>query len=184
MTTLEEDMKILENKIGQLRLAYERYFLGTRPREPAVERADVEKIITVFMNTPIQNTALRFRFGSLCSRYQALKRQWIETLRKIEHGTYSRHQFKADLQAPAQPEARAATPPAPGARADSTDLFSAYVEARQSCGQTVANLSPEKLKATLAKQEAALRQRYGKAEFRFKVVVEDGRAKLKASRVT
>ena len=183
MTTLEEDMKVLETKVSQLRLAYERYFLGTRPREPAVERADVEKIITVFMNTPIQNTALRFRFGSLCSRYQALKRQWNETLRKIEHGTYSRHQFKADLQAPAQPEARAATPPAPGARADSTDLFSAYVEARQSCGQSVANLSPKRLKATLAKQEAALRKRYGKAEFRFKVVVEDGRAKVKASRV-
>jgi hypothetical protein len=184
VTTLEEDLKILENKIGQLKLAYERYFLGTRPREPAMERAEVEKLVTLFTNSPIQNTALRFRFGSLCSRYHAFKRQWNETLRKIEQGTYSRHRFKADLQATGRPEANAATAPTAGARADSSDLFGAYVEARQSCGQSVANLSPERLKATLAKQEAALRQRYGKAEFRFKVVVEDGRAKLKASRVT
>ncbi len=183
MTTLEEDMKILETKVNQLRLAYERYFLGTRPREPSMERVDVDKIITLFTNTPIQNTALRFRFGSICSRYQALKRQWNETLRKIEEGTYSRHRFKADLHSSARPQTGAATAPAPGARADSADLFSAYVEARQSCGQSVANLSPERLKATLAKQEAALRQRYGSAEFRFKVVVEDGKAKLKASRV-
>ena len=184
MSTLEEDMKILETKVTQLRLAYERYFLGTRPREPSVERADVDRMITLFTNTPIQNTALRFRFGSICSRYQALKRQWNETLRKIEQGTYSRHRFKADLHGSARPETGSATAPAPGAKADSSDLFSSYVEARQSCGQSVANLSPERLKATLAKQEAALRQRYGKAEFRFKVVVEDGRAKLKASRVT
>ena len=183
MTTLEEDIKILETKVNQLRLAYERYFLGTRPREPSIERADVDKIITLFTNTPIQNTALRFRFGSICSRYQALKRQWNETLRKIDEGTYSRHRFKADLHSSARPEIGAATAPARGARADSPDLFNAYVEARSSCGQSVANLSPERLKATLAKQEAALRQRYGNAEFRFKVVVEDGKAKLKASRV-
>jgi hypothetical protein len=183
VTTLEEDLKILENKIGQLKLAYERYFLGTRPREPARERAEVEKIVTLFTNAPIQNTALRFRFGSLCSRYHAFKRQWNETLRKIEQGTYSRHRFKADLQATARPEASAATPPTAGARADSSDLFNAYVEARQSCGQSVAKLSPQRLKATLAKQEAALRERYGKSEFRFKVVVENGKAKVKASRV-
>ncbi len=183
MTTLEEDMKILETKVNQLRLAYERYFLGTRPREPSIERADVDKIITLFTNTPIQNTALRFRFGSICSRYHALRRQWNETLRKIDEGTYSRHRFKADLHSSARPEIGAATAPARGARADSPDLFNAYVEARSSCGQSVANLSPERLKATLAKQEAALRQRYGNAEFRFKVVVEDGKAKLKASRM-
>ncbi len=183
MTTLEEDLKILETKVNQLRLAYERYFLGTRPREPSIERADVDKIITLFTNTPIQNTALRFRFGSICSRYQALRRQWNETLRKIEEGTYSRHRFKADLHGSARPETGAATAPARGARADSADLFSAYVEARSSCGQSVANLSPERLKAMLTKQEAALRQRYGNAEFRYKVVVEDGKAKLKASRV-
>ena len=183
MSTLEEDMKILETKVTQLRMAYERYFLGTRPREPSVERAEVDRIITIFTNTPIQNTALRFRFGSICSRYQALKRQWNETLRKIEQGTYSRHRFKAGLHGSARPETGPAAAPAPGANSDSSDLFGAYVEARQSCGQSVANLSPERLKNTLAQQEAALRQRYGKAEFRFKVVVEDGKAKVKASRV-
>ena len=53
---------------------------------------------------------------------------------------------------------------------------------RLACGQSVKNLSPEKLRATLAKQESALRKRLGDSEIRFRVVVENGKAKLKASR--
>lgn len=182
--SFEQDLRVLDHKLRQLKLDYERYFLGNRPREPVMLLSEVQKLIVIYSNQSIQNTGLRFKFNSLCSRFQAHKRQWNETLRKIEQGTYSRHRFKADLHGSARPETGSAAAPAPGAKADSSDLFSSYVEARQSCGQSVANLSPERLKATLAKQEAALRQRYGKAEFRFKVVVEDGRAKLKASRVT
>jgi hypothetical protein len=179
---MEEELKVLETKVNQLKLAYERYFLGTRPREPAVERSEVDRIVTLFTNTPIQNTALRFRFGSICSRYQALKRQWNDTLRKMEQGTYSRHRFKAGLHGHAAGAGGTEAKPAPGARADHDDLFHAYVRARESCGQSVSHLSPDRLRATLAKQEAALRERYGAARFRFKVVVEDGKAKLKASR--
>jgi hypothetical protein len=180
---LEEDLKVLDNKINQLRLAYERYFLGSRPREPAMERAEVDKLITIYSNTPIQNTALRFKFGSICSRYQAFKRQWNDTLRKIDQGTYERHRFKADLHR-REPEMGAPPPDEStlGVPADSTELFAAYVEARQACGQSVENLSPEKLQSKLGAQERLLRRRYGDVEVRFRVVVERGKAKLKVAR--
>lgn len=180
---LEDDLKALEHKISQLKLAYERYFLGSRPREPAMERAEVDKLVTIYSNNPIQNTALRFRFGSICSRYQAFKRQWNETLRKIDQGTYERHRFKADLRR-REPEPPAPPPDqgASGAPADSTELFAAYVEARQACGQSVESLSPEKLHARLSAQERLLRKRYGDVEIGFRVVVEHGKAKLKVAR--
>jgi hypothetical protein len=179
---LEEDLKVLDHKVNQLRLAYERYFLGSRPREPAMERAEVDKLVTIYSNTPIQNTALRFKFGSICSRYQAFKRQWNDTLRKIEQGTYERHRFKADLherarQASAQPESVGKEP-----SAAEPDLFSEYRDARLACGQGIQSLSPEKFELLLEKQRAALRERYGDAEFRFRVAVEQGKVKLKASR--
>ncbi len=180
--SIEEDLKILETKVNQLKIAYERYFLGTRPREPVTDRSEVEKSIIFFSNTPIGNTAMRFRFSSINSRYQAHKRQWNEILRKIEQGTYSRHRFKADLHEPQAPTAAAEKSQPAGAPADSTELYNSYIDARRSCGQTVNNLSPERLRATLAKQETALRQRFGNGEIRFRVVVEDGKAKLKASR--
>jgi hypothetical protein len=179
---VEEDLKVLGAKLNQLKREYEQYFLGTRPREPALLAGEVRKIIAMLTNGSFQNTALKFKFSSICSRYQAFNRQWQETLRKIEAGTYTRHRFKANLHGQGQtaPEQR---PESAGANANSPDIYSAYVEARQACGQDVKNLSPAKLEAILRQQEETLRTRYGSdAEVRFRVVVEDGKAKLKASR--
>lgn len=178
MKSIEEELKILESKLNQLKLDYDRFFLGTRPREPVMLRGEVEKTITYYSNTAIQNTALRFRFSSLCSRYHAFKRRWTETLRQMEAGTYVRHRFRAKLQ-DREPGAEAA-PRAGGAGSD--DLYADYLEARRRCGQSVKGLSPEKLQQTIARQRATLRKRFGGTEFRFRVVVEDGKAKLKASR--
>jgi hypothetical protein len=175
---IDEDIAILDRKVMQLKLDYERYFLGTRPREPIQLRGEVQKLVAQLSNQAIQNTALRFKFGSICSRYQAFKRQWNETLRKIEDGTYSRHRFKAELHE----HERGLDEAHEGAAGVADALFEDYREARRRCGQSVENLSPEKLAAILERQREELRRRFGDAEFRFKVVIEDGKAKLKASR--
>ncbi len=170
--SVEEDLKVLETKMNQLKLDYERYFLGTRPREPVLLRGEVQKLVTYYSNTGIQNTALRFRFGSLCSRFHALKRRWNETLRQMEDGSYTRHRFRVGLQ-----ERRGeAAPPA------ADDLYTAYLEARRVCGQDVRALSRDRLDAVLKRERAALRRRYGDQAFEFRVVVENGKAKLKARR--
>ena len=184
----EEELRDLDRKVKQLRLDYERYFLGTRPREPVLQRMEADKLITIHSNTAIQNTALRFKFNSICSRYQALKRQWTETLRKIEQGTYERHRFKAELhertrKASAQEASADSEPSATGKSGPAEpDLFSEYRDARLACGQGIQNLNPKKFELLLEKQREALRKRYGDVEFRFRVAVEQGKAKLKASR--
>ncbi len=177
---VEETLREFDRKVKQLKLDYEQYFLGTRPREPVLLRGDVDKTVVILSNTPIQNTALRFRYNSLCSRYQALKRQWNETLRQMEQGTYKRHRFKADLH-----ERERQSHEHPGRTGGAApDIFAEYRDARLACGQGVKTLSRPKLEAMLEKQRAQLRERFGKdASFKFRVVVEDGKAKLKASRV-
>jgi hypothetical protein len=178
--TLEELLQILDHKLSQLRRDYDQYFLGTRPREPVLLRCEVQKHIVILTNQPIQNTALRFKFGSICSRYQAFRRQWDETLRKIEAGTYERHRFKAKLHGvgEADPGIR---PPAPKSSAD--DLFESYKDARLACGQNVKGLTREKLEGVLEKQRSKLRKKYGDdANFSFRVAVEQGKVRLKASR--
>ena len=179
---IETGLRDLDRKVKALKLDYERYFLGTRPREPVLLRSDVDKIVVIFSNTAIQNTALRFRFNSIVSRYQALRRQWNETLRQIEAGTYARHRFKADLH---ERERRAGGgPEAAPAAASSENIFEEYRDARLACGQAVKSLTRDKLEGMLAKQKKALAERFGSdAKFRFRVTVEDGKAKLKASRV-
>jgi len=179
-----DELKILDAKLNQLKREYEQYFLGTRPREPVLLAGEVRKLIAIQTNNPFPNTALKFKFSSICSRYQAFNRQWQENLRKIEQGTYTRHRFKADLHQRAAAETRPGAAAPDGSRADDLGVYTAYVEARQACGQDVKNLSPAKLRAVLRKQEKSLRARFGDAEIRFRVVVEDGKAKLKASRGT
>jgi hypothetical protein len=175
----DEELEILSRKLTSLKLAYDQYFLGSRPREPAMLAEEVRKLVVVYSNQAIKNTAMRFKFNSIVSRYQAFRRQWTDTLRKIEAGTYSRHQFKAKLHE--RPEQQA-EPVAPRPAQDRNEIYEAFVEARQACGQSVADLTASKLDRLLDKQERELRKRFGDSQVRFKVVVENGRAKLTASR--
>jgi hypothetical protein len=182
----EEEIKILEIKMSQLKLDYEKYFLGTRPTEPIMLRAEVQKTVIRYTNTRITNTALRFKFNSLNGRYQAFKRQWDSVLRQIEAGTYKRHVFKADLR----DRERGLSPDAkPGARASSSssganqgdDIFETYREAMLATGQNAIGLTRAKLQSAIDKQEAALKKKLGCEKVDFKVVVQDGKVKLKAA---
>ena len=179
---IDESLKILDAKLGQLKRSFEQYFLGTRPRAPISEQREVNKAFIELAGTIIQNTALRFRFRSLSSKYQAFKRLWEDTLRKIEDGTYSRHRFKADLHHRNRPATSAANDLGPGQNME--ELFDAYREAARSCGLDVASMCQQKLEQALGKQRAALRQKFGDENFRFKVVVTEGRVKLRAARAS
>jgi hypothetical protein len=179
----EEEIKILEIKMNQLKLSYEKYFLGTRPTEPAMDRAEVQKMVIRFSNTRITNTALRFKFNSLNGRYQAFKRQWDSTLRQIEAGTYKRHVFRADLRDRERCIAPDANPsvPKPAAGGGRADLFETYRDAMLATGQDASGLTQAKLQKAIAKQEAALKKKLGCERVDFKVVVQGGKVRLKAA---
>jgi hypothetical protein len=187
-TNIDEDLQLLDARVKQLRLDYEQYFLGSRPRPPTQLRGDVQKMVAFYANVPIQNTALRFKFNNLRSRFFSFRRHWDETMRKIEEGSYERHVFKAVLHEKERAERRrygapAAPKEAPAPAAADGDLFSAYVAAREQCGQGSKGLTPEKFQQMLKTQESAIRDKYGCQSVRFRVVVEAGKTKLKASPV-
>jgi hypothetical protein len=184
-TDIEEDLVLLDARLKQLRLEYEQYFMGARKREPQLLRGEVQKIIAYYANVPIRNTGHRFKFNNLRARFFAFRRHWDETQRKIEDGRYDKHRFQAELhdreRTAGEPEKPVPESPAPERELDR--LFQDWVDARTATGQGTAGLSRERLAQQLEQQAAALRQRFGVADVRFRVVVEDGRAKLKASPV-
>ena len=184
-TTPEEELKLLEIKLNQLKLEYEKYFLGTRPTEPSQARSEVQKIVIKWSNQRITNTAQRFKFNSLNGRFQAFKRQWDNILRQIEAGTYKRHVFKADLRDRERGIVDGSPTKKTGASAGggSGELFETYRDAMMATGQKTAGLTPEKLQKAIAKQEATIKKKYGCDRVDFKVVVTDGKVKLKAAAV-
>ncbi|MCA9510868.1 MAG: MXAN_5187 C-terminal domain-containing protein [Myxococcota bacterium] len=186
--SLDEELRLLDTKLKQLKLDYEQYFLGARPREPQQLRREIQKAIVIHSQQPIRNTALRFRFNGINSRFQAFKRQWDQTLREIDAGTYQRHVFKANLHDRARgidaPGAarRGASGGAPeDAKPGGDRLFDAYREAARSCGQDVSALTPEKLERVVEQQRTALQKKLGCDDVDFRVVVKDGKVKLKAA---
>jgi hypothetical protein len=187
-TDIEEDLNLLDVRLKTLRLEYDQYFLGARKREPQLLRGEVQKIISYYANVPIRNTGHRFKFNNLRSRFFSFRRHWDDTLRKIEDGRYDKHRFQAELhdrerKLEARAGARPRGPEAGGSDAELDRLFESFVEAREATGQGRAGLSRERLASQLAEQTKALRERFGVTEVRFRVVVEGGRAKLKATPV-
>jgi hypothetical protein len=186
-TDIEEDLLLLDHKMKQLKMEYEQYFIGTRKREPQQTRGDVQRIITFYANVPIKNTANRFKFNNVRARFFTFRSHWDLNVRKMEEGTYERDVFKANMRE-RQRNDRLDRSKGESARNEdekrsSGDLFEAYKTAREATGQGTAGLSPDKLEALIQKQEKAIRERYGVDQVKFRVVVEDGRAKLKAAPV-
>ena len=181
---IEDEIQLLDNKIKQLKMEYEQYFMGARPREPIVTKGEVQKLVTRFQNTPIQNTALRFRFNNICSRYFAFRRQWDAILRRIEDGTYERQVFRANLRDRERAEAKAEHSDAKaGAVPSDRDIFDSYVAAREKCGEGTKGVTRKKLEKVISKQRDAILEKYNCKDVRFRVVVEGGKTKLKASPV-
>jgi hypothetical protein len=170
-----EDLQVLDAKIKQAKFEYDQYFLGHRPREPILVRGEVQKIIAYWSNLPINNTASRFRFNSLCARFFTFRRQWDETNRKIEEGVYEPHNKRAQRRLGGSREtARKPT-------SSDDEICEAYIEARSACGQGAVDRA--KVSALLEKQRSALREKFGCKDVKFRVVVEGGKTKLKASPV-
>lgn len=179
-----EDLQLLDVKLKMLKNEYEQYFMGSRKREPFQLRGEVQKMVTYYANVPIKNTGYRFKFNNLRARFFSLRRHWDRILREIEEGRYQRHLFQAQLHERERRESlktrrdRRAPKGAP-----SEDLFESYVAARESCGQGTEGLTREKLSSLLEKQTSQLRAKFGCQDVRFRVVVEAGKAKLKATPV-
>lgn len=169
----------VEKKIESLRFEYEQYFLGQRPNEPLAQRREVERLVAELGDLSIPNTALRFRLQSTSARFQAFRRQWNETVRKIEAGTYERHVFRANLRGSPAPR-RTPGAAAPSQKPARADVFDAYVKAAVTCGLETGGLTRERLESVLRSREKELRQQLGCERVEFGVAVENGRVTLRA----
>ena len=86
--------------------------------------------------------------------------------------------FRANLRDRERADAKATQDPGASATGD---LFDNYLAARKECGESTKGLDRARLDGVIAKQREAIQQKYGCEDVRFRVVVEDGKTKLKAT---
>jgi hypothetical protein len=191
-----EFLDSLERRVEDLRNQFEQYFLGSRRTAPLQDRTTVQYAIRKLSNYTIPNLRLRFRYQQLVGKFNSYNSYWNRTLTQIEEGRYSRDRFKMKLhsgeldgppdaaKAGAKAEGKAKGPAAKSADAGLPDdhidqIHRDFVAAKKQLNQD-AGISREKIAETLKKQLPELQKRYQGKDIRFKVVIEDGKAKLKA----
>lgn len=181
---LADDITALEKKLIQLKTGYEQYFLGMQKTAPEKLRSEVEKLIRLYTNQTITNTALNFRLNTVVAKFSSYRTYWDRTVREIEEGRYIREKFRMKLHdkmsqpaPPAQPTVRPAAS-GPSEEDNIKRVYEEYVKARKSTNEPIPKL--EAVADMIKKQAPVIKEKYKASSVDFKVVIEDGKAKLKA----
>jgi hypothetical protein len=104
-----------EEAMEDLRLAYEKYFVGIERHAPAQRHRDVKAQMRRLEELRPRSTAVRFRLAGLRARLVTYEYYWTRVLGQIEKGTHrrdlqQRSQRRAQVDAAAQPQAAAPSP--------------------------------------------------------------------------
>jgi hypothetical protein len=179
---IADDIVLLEKKLGELITKYEQYFIGLEKREPLILAGEVEKLVRRHVGTPINNTMYKHRFTMLVARLNTYREHWNRILKLMEEGRYSRDRFIGDLHQRNKQGIKKVQPesPKPTDESDIDRLVEEFRAARKACNLPVDNITREMIATTIARQKPALVAKLRTEHIAYRVVIEDGKAKLKA----
>ena len=176
-----------EKRMFVLKMEYEKHFSGLERIEPLRERDDLRRFVRELQQMTVNSTRQKHRLRTLRARYSSMELYWQRNLVMIERGTHPKMKFRANLhdrergQAPtesAAPRKRQLTPEERESKAYQS-VYDKYMEARKSCGQAT-EMSYDSVRDVLQKQVRTIKSRYRCKAVKFRVTVEDGKAKVKA----
>lgn len=199
-----------EKRLFLLKIQYDKFFAGLEPVEPVRERDELRRVMRDLLQVPMTNSRQKFMMQNLRARFSGMELFWMRNLSMVERGVHPKQRFRADkkerqrleaeearLRAAGQgesgpdgegteplPTGRPVAPRPPASRQEREDagykaVFDKYLEARASCGQGT-NLEFAAVRDALKKQVEVLRTQHEASTVRFRVVVEEGKARIKA----
>jgi hypothetical protein len=183
-----------EQALFLLKVEYDKYFNGIEKIEPLKDRDDLRRELREILTEKPGNTAQLHKLRTLRARFATHELYWQRQVVQIERGTHPKSKFRADIKdkaraeaearaAAAGPDAKPAAAPRP-APVDAEDaafraVFNKYVELRGQCGQST-DLDYGALKNVLQQQVRTIKSRYNCNAVKFKVTIEEGKARVKA----
>lgn len=179
---IADDVILLDQKLSGLIIKYEQYFIGLEKREPLQLLDEVEKLVRRNSGIPINNTMHKHRFTMLVARLNTYREHWNRILKLMEEGRYSRDRFISELRLrhKEKPEKTRDDLPHATTEHDLDRLVHEFREARKACNMPADKITRELVAATIEKQKPSLTAKLGTENFAFRVVIEDGKPKLKA----
>ena len=184
-TEIERELKGLEAELRQLEAEYNMYFAGRLPRPPVETRARVTTSMRRIDRLHIRNTADRFRFLTLQSRFQTFLDLWERGLRAREEGRPGPFaQRPAAVESAAKekgPQDRILHVAAfhdPTREMDKLhELYERLADARREAGEDAV---PFHKFADLVKEQVRRLKQSGSPEVAFRVAVKDGKVNFTA----
>jgi len=177
----------LEKKLADVKLAYEKYFAGLERREPIDERDKLKRMVRDLVGKYVTNTQQKFRRSTLVNRFNSYSNLWDRITTQIDMGTYQPDRFKAHLRVPGSsanrrpPETdkagKAAQSP-PVKEEPERKVYREFLDARKKTGESL-EVTYDKFKNLLDKQAPLLKERFKGKQVGYRIVIEDGKAKLK-----
>lgn len=205
--TVDEDLSQIERDIRTLKIEYEQFFGGGRPRPPADTQWRVDNLVRRY-NERIGDLTFgqRFRFNNIAQTYAKYQDMWRKKLMQKEAGTTQHHygaaakaieaeRAKRAAQAPPAARAAGATAKRSAAEAEAVfamsfsdparettkveELYQKLIEARTETGEKAGAPSLKDFERFVQQKTKELKDKGGR-EVEYSVRVEGGRVKLKA----
>lgn len=177
-----DDILMFDQQLSELITKYEQYFIGLEKREPLQLLDKVEKIVRRYSGVPINNTMYKHRYTMLVARFNTYREHWNRITKLMEEGKYSRDRFISNLhqRQHLNQEVKHFDIDAPDTETELDRIVREFREARKLCSLPSDKVTRELIAASIEKQKPLLAAKLGSDNFTFKVVVEDGKPKLKA----
>jgi len=179
---IADDIVKFDQQLSELIAKYEQYFIGLEKREPLLLLGEVEKTVRRYTGVPINNTMYKYRFNMLVARLNTYREHWNRILKLMEEGRYSRDRFISDLHLKKQGTQREKP-----SRSDATEVLSdldrivhEFREARKACNLPTDKITRELVASSIEKKKPLLIATLGTENIAFRVVIENGKPKLKA----
>jgi hypothetical protein len=202
MASIDDELSQLEKEIRQLKIEYEQYFGGGRPRPPADTQWRIEQLIKRYSEMGARiSFAQRFRYNNLAQTYAKYQEVFRKRMKQKEEGvTHKAYGAAAKALEAEREKTRPPAPPPGSAEAGrrpgeyvaawsdpdrETDkvqqLYQKLVEAKTQAGEKTDALTLESFQQFVRQKTAQLKQqKKGAGEVEYSVSVEDGQVKLKA----
>ncbi len=205
---LMEEASALEAELARVKVLVDQYLLGVEKRHPAEHCRELKKRVVNLKTQNVRATAVRFRIDTIYQRFLTYDRLWERSFKELEEGTYRPDLQRLRLKnlrakgaaaaanaVATPPPQREASPPAPQAapsppksapadaaaaqRAQFERIHRALIDAKRRCNESVEGITVDQVQRALRAQIRALREE-GVRQVGFKVVIQNGRAELRA----
>jgi hypothetical protein len=181
--SVDDQLTRLEEDIRRLKIEFDMFFNGASKKPPYDTKGRVDTIMKRIGDDRSLTFAQRYRYTSLGSRYNAFRDLWRRATQGREEGRDAGAAARATAKQQAVAEFKKADFVCADAHKDVElvkNIYSALVEAKKMCSESVEDFSFPRFHRLIASQADGLKERLGCERVSFTIDVEGGHVSFKA----